>query len=52
MKSYGDLFRLKIRLQTVDEEPSKSQKVMYRERDLEKRACKTAEDFELFEASE
>lgn len=52
VKSYGDLFRLKLRLQQVDEELCKAQKEMYRDRSLQKRACKTAEDFALFEASE
>ena len=52
MKSYGDLFRLKQRLQQVDEELCKAQKEMYRDRTLKKRSCKTAEDLEFFEASE
>lgn len=52
MKSYGDLFRLKLRLQQVDEELCKAQKEMYRDRALQKRYCKTAEDLELYEASE
>ena len=52
MKSYGDLFRLKLRLQRVDEELCKAQKEMYRDRTLQKRSCKTAEDLELYEASE
>lgn len=52
VKSFADLLHLKFRLQQVDEELCKAQKEMYRERALEKRACKTAEDFALFEASE
>lgn len=52
VKSYGDLFRLKLRLQQVDEELCKAQKEMYRDRALQKRYCKTAEDLELYEASE
>lgn len=52
VKSYGDLFRLKLRLQQVDEELCKVQKEMYRDRTLQKRYCKTAEDLESFEASE
>ena len=52
MKSYGDLFRLKLRLQQVDEELCKAQQEMYRDRALQKRTCKTAEDLEFFEASE
>lgn len=52
VKSYGDLFRLKLRLQQVDEELCKVQKEMYRDRTLQKRYCKTAEDLEFFEASE
>lgn len=52
VKSYGDLFRLKQRLQQVDEELRKAQKEMYRDRALKKRSCKTAEDLEFFEASE
>ena len=52
VKSYGDLFRLRQRLQQVDEELCKAQKEMYRDRTLKKRSCKTAEDLEFFEASE
>ena len=52
VKSYGDLFRLKLRLQQVDEELCKAQKEMYRDRALQKRYCKTTEDLEFFEASE
>lgn len=52
VKSYGDLFRLKLRLQQVDEELCKVQKEMYRDRALQKRSCKTAEDLAFFEASE
>lgn len=49
VKSYGDLFRLKLRLQ---QELCKAQKEMYRDRTLQKRSCKTAEALEFFEASE
>lgn len=52
VKSYGDLFRLKLRLRRVDEELCKAQKEMYRDRALQKRYCKTAEDLEFFEVSE
>lgn len=52
VKSFADLLHLKFRLQQVDEELCKAQKEMYRNRSLQKRACKTAEDFALFEASE
>jgi len=52
VKSYGELFRLKLRLQQVDEELCKAQQEMYRDRALQKRYCKTAEDLEFFEASE
>lgn len=52
VKSFLDLFRLKQRLQRVDEELSKVQKEMYRDRASQKRACKTAEDLVFFEASE
>ena len=52
VKSYGDLFRLKLRLQQVDEELCKAQQEMYRDRALQKGSCKTAEDLEFFEASE
>ncbi|MBS5198421.1 MAG: relaxase/mobilization nuclease domain-containing protein [Clostridiales bacterium] len=52
VKSYGDLFRLKLRLQQVDEELCKAQREMYRERALQKRSCKTTEDLEFFEVSE
>ena len=52
VKSYGDLFRLKLRLQEVDEELCKAQKEMYRDRALQKRYCKTAEDMDFFEAAE
>lgn len=52
VKSYGDLFRLKLRLQQVGEELCKVQKEMYRDRTLQKRSCKTAEDLEFFEAAE
>lgn len=52
VKSYGDLFRLKLRLQQVDEELCKAQQEMYRDRALQKRTCKTTEDLEFFEASE
>lgn len=52
VKSYIDLFELKLRLQRVDEELSKAQKEMYRERGLQKRSCKNVEDMFSFEASE
>lgn len=52
VKSYGDLFHLKLRLQQVDEELCKAQKEMYRDRTLQKRSCKTAQDLEFFEAFE
>ena len=52
VKSYGDLFRLKLRLQQVDEELCKAQKEIYRDRALQKRYCKTAEDMDFFEAAE
>lgn len=52
VKLYGDLFRLKLRLQQVDEELCKAQKEMYRDRALQKRSCKTAQDLEFFVASE
>ena len=52
VKSFLDLFRLKQRLQRVDEELSKVQKEMYRDRALQKRSCKTEADMDLFEASE
>ena len=46
------MFRLKLRLQQVDEELCKAQQEMYRDRALQKRYCKTAEDLEFFESSE
>ena len=52
VKSYGDLFHLKLRLQQVDEKLCKAQKEMYRDRALQKRSCKTAQDLEFFEAYE
>ncbi|MBQ7358811.1 MAG: relaxase/mobilization nuclease domain-containing protein [Lachnospiraceae bacterium] len=52
VKSFLDLFRLKQRLQRVDEELCKVQKEMYRDRALQKRSCKTEADRDLFEASE
>ncbi len=52
VKSFLDLVHLKFRLQRVDEELCKTQKEMYRDRDSQKRACKTAEDLAFFEASE
>lgn len=52
VKSFVDLVQLKYRLQRVDEELCKAQKEMYRDRALQKRSCKTAEDLEFFEASE
>ena len=36
----------------MDEELCKAQQEMYRDRALQKRTCKTAEDLEFFEASE
>ena len=52
VKSFADLVHLKFRLQRVDEELSKVQKELYRDRASQKRACKTAEDLIFFEASE
>ncbi len=52
VKSFVDLFQLKQRLEAVDEELSKAQKELYRERGMLKRSCKTVEDFAFFEASE
>lgn len=52
VKSYGDLFRLKLRLQQVDAELCKVQKEMYRDRALQKRYCKTTEGLEFFKVSE
>lgn len=52
VKSYIDLFELKLRLQRVDEELSKVQKKMYRERGLQKRACKNEKDMAFYEALE
>lgn len=52
VKSFVDLVHLKFRLQRVDEELCKVQKEMYRDRASQKRRCKTAEDFALFESSE
>ena len=52
VKSFGDLYRLKFRLQRVDEELCKAQKEMYRDRAFQKRACKTVEDMAVFETSE
>lgn len=51
VKSFGDLYRLKFRLQNVDEELCKAQKDLYRDRALQKRSCKTTEDMVFFEAS-
>ena len=51
VKSYGDLFCLKLRLQQVDEELCKAQKEMYKERRRQKGACKTEEDMAAFETS-
>ena len=52
VKSFGDLYRLKFRLQQVDEELCKAQKEMYRDRSSQKRLCKTVEDMAIFGASE
>ena len=52
VKSFGDLYRLKFRLQQVDEELCKAQKEMYRDRSSQKRSCKTVEDMAIFGASE
>lgn len=52
VKSYGDLFHLKLRLQQVDEELCKAQREMYRDRASQKRYCKAAEDLKFFEVSE
>lgn len=52
VKSFGDLYRLKFRLQNVDEELCKAQKDLYRNRASQKRSCKTTEDMASFEASE
>jgi len=52
VKSFGDLYRLKFRLQNVDEELCKAQKELYRDRASQKRSCKTTEDMVFFEASE
>lgn len=51
VKSYGDLFRLKLRLQRVDEELCKVQQEMYKEHRRQKRVCKTEENMDLFETS-
>ena len=52
VKSYVELFRLKQRLQRVDEELCKVQQDLYKEHGKQKRACKTEEDVAAFEASE
>lgn len=52
VKSFGDLYRLKFRLQQVDEELCKAQKEMYRDRLSQKRSCKTVEDMDIFGAAE
>ena len=52
VKSYGDLFRLKLRLQRVDEELCKAQQDLYKEHGMQKRACKMEEDVASFEAFE
>ena len=52
VKSYIDLFELKLRLQKVDEELCRVQKKMYHDRAQQKRSCKTEEDMAYFEASE
>ena len=51
VKSYGDLFNLKLRLQRVDEELCKAQQELYKERRRQKGACKTEEDMAAFETS-
>ena len=51
VRSFGDLYKLKLQLQNVDEELCKAQKEMYRDRAFQKRSCKTAEDMTIFEAS-
>ncbi len=50
--TFGDLYKLKLRLQNVDEELCKVQKEMYRNRASQKKSCKTVEDMAIFEASE
>lgn len=52
VKSYIDLFELKLRLQRVDEELCRVQKKMYHDWAQQKRSCKTEEDMAYFEASE
>jgi len=52
VKSYVELFRLKQRLQRVDEELCRVQQDLYKEHGKQKRACKTEEDVAIFEASE
>ena len=52
VRSFADLYRLKQRLQHVDEELCKTQKEMYRDRAVWKRSCKTEEDVSAFETSE
>ncbi len=52
VKSFGDLYRLKFRLENVDEELCKVQKELYRDRASQKRSCKTTEDMAFFEKSE
>ena len=52
VKSYVELFRLKQRLQRVDEELCKAQQDLYKEHGKQKRACKTEENVATFEASE
>lgn len=52
VKSYVELFRLKQRLQRVDEELCKAQQDLYKEHGKQKRAYKTEEDVATFEASE
>lgn len=44
VRSFGDLYKLKLRLQNVQEELCKAQKEMYRDRAFQKRSCKTAKD--------
>ena len=52
VKPYGELFRLKQRLQRMDEELCKAQQDLYKEHGKQKRACKTEEDVASFETSE
>lgn len=47
--SYMDLFKLRDRLKDVNDELCSVQKEMYRERAMQKRACKSYEEMVLFE---